>query len=212
MEKKDKVAVKDSGDGRTAVAPQAPAEPAVRGSTLAAPREAVSQTIADERRTLPEYAQRVVDAHLIANASRALNEQCFRHIHTFKPLTLTFANLRANSKAFLTLRGDQAAIWSDGGGGDRLVGLSLSSTVDPVLYVSNFLINAREMYLQTYKDIRELQILLYLRTEQNRVTGRVDLPPNASVTFQSRDDRSTVIGLSSFAIALGRDMDSRDRT
>jgi len=159
--------------------------------------------IAQERRTLPEQARQFLDAHLLANPIRLRNERCFRDVQTFKPVTLTVANLPANSKAFLTLQDDQDAIWSDGGAGDRLVGLSVSSRVDPTIYVSNFLINARELYLQTYQNAQEIQISLYLRTEQRLVRGKADLPPGASVTLQSSNDRSTVIGLSSFAIDLG---------
>ncbi|MGV2287330.1 hypothetical protein AAHK20_01330 [Trinickia sp. YCB016] len=191
---KDKSAPKDTSSGPKPAAP----------STIvaAAPESAAMRTIDAERNALPSDAKALLGAHVLANTVAAINERSFT-IETFKPVTLTFSNLRANSKAFLTLRPDQEAIWSDGGQGDRLVGLSISSRVDPVLYVSNFLVNAREMYLQTYQDAQEIQISLYLRTNQQGVRGRVDLPPGASVTLESNDDRSTVIGLSSFAIDLG---------
>jgi len=180
-------------------------KPAPGGGSAApatAPTVSVAQMISNDRKTLSEQALKYLNAHVLANPSHALNEECFRDCHSFKPITLTFANLRANSKAFLSLQSGQKAIWSDGGESERLVGLSFSSRVDPVIYVRNFLINAREMYLQTYKDCNEIQVNLYLRTDLHGVKGKVDLPPGASVTLQSGNDRSTVIGLSSFAIDL----------
>ncbi len=200
METKTKNPVKDSASGGPALAAKAAPPPAAVASV---PDRTVVQTIARERSALPDEARQFLDAHLLANKSRALNEQCFTQVHTFKPLTLTFNALRANSKAFLTLRPDELAIWSDGGKGNRLVGLAVSSRLDPVLYLSNFLINAREMYLQTYQDAQEIQIDLYVRTTQRGIKGNVDLPPGASVTLRSTNDRSTVIGVSSFAIDLG---------
>jgi hypothetical protein len=198
---------KDNKDAKDKSAPKdIPAGPkpdATSAILAAAPESAVMRTITEERNALPSDAKELLDAHVLANTVLAINERSFQQIRTFKPVTLTFSNLRANSKAFLTLQPDQEAIWSDGGEGDRLVGLSISSRIDPVLYVSDFLINAREMYLQTYQDAQEIQISLYVRTDQQGVRGRVDLPPGASVTLQSNDDRSTVIGLSSFAIDLG---------
>ncbi|MFC5475551.1 hypothetical protein [Paraherbaspirillum soli] len=198
METKEKGNIKEPAGGiglpatKTATPNEEPLAPALE----------ISQLIANERNALSDEARQFLDAHLIANPSHALNERCFRQTQSFKPVTITFANLRANSKAFLTLQADQEAIWSDGGEGERLVGLSLSSRVDPVIYVRNFLFNAREMVLQTYKDCHEIQIGLYLRTDQRSIKGRVDLPPDASVTLQSNSDRSTVIGMSSFAIDL----------
>jgi hypothetical protein len=199
METKAKNPVKEPPSGAPALAVKTPA-PAPAVATV--PEQAVVETIARERNALPGEARQYLDAHLLANKSRALNEQCFTQVHTFKPLTLTFNALRANSKAFLTLRPDELAIWSDGGKGNRLIGLAVSSRLDPVLYVSNFLINAREMYLQTYQDAQEIQIDLYVRTTQPGIRGNVDLPPGASVTLRSTCDRSTVIGVSSFAIEL----------
>jgi len=200
METKAKNPIKDPQSGGPALAAKA-ATPAA--AVAGVPDQTVIQAIARERSALPDEARQFLGAHLLANRSRALNEQCFTQVHTFKPLTLTFSAVRANSKAFLTLRPDEAAIWSDGGKGNRLVGLSVSSRLDPVLYVSNFLINAREMYLQTYQDAQEIQIDLYVRTLQRGIRGNVDLPPGASVTLRSTNDRSTVIGVSSFAIELG---------
>jgi len=200
METKAKNPGKDSSSGGPALAAKAAAPVAAVPGVA---EEAVVQTIAKERSALPPEARQFLDAHLLANRSRALNEQCFTQVHTFKPLTLTFNALRAHSKAFLTLRPEELAIWSDGGKGNRLVGLAVSSRLDPVLYVSNFLINAREMYLQTYQDAQEIQIDLYVRTTQRGIKGNVDLPPGASVTLRSTSDRSTVIGVSSFAIDLG---------
>lgn len=193
---------KDKGPGKEPAGGNAPVK-TQSSSTVARPAATpIDLVIAKERNALPAEARQFLDAHLIANPSHALNERCFRHTHTFKPMTIIFNGLRANSKAYLSLQADQEAIWSDGGEGDRLVGLALSSRIDPVLYVQNFLVNAREMYVQTYQDSHDIQIDLYLRTEQRGIRGRVDLPPGASVTLQSENDRSTVIGLSSFAIEL----------
>lgn len=116
-----------------------------------------------------------------------------------QPLKISLSNLRANSKAFVILREDQAAIWSEGDG-TGLVGLSISTSRDPALYVRNFLINAREFYVQTYNACQEITVNLYVRTPQDGVRGRVDLPPGATITLQSNRDRTSLVGLSTFAI------------
>ena len=112
-------------------------------------------------------------------------------------LIITVANLRANSKLFLNMRDDQWALWSAGGG---LRGVNIRATKDPLLYLNSFLINAREMYLQTYADSTEMQINVYVYTPQSSLRGRVDLPPGASVTLETRSDRTSLIGLSSFDV------------
>lgn len=135
-----------------------------------------------------------------SNPAHRLNRECHEQVDSFKPVTITFSNLRANSKVFLALREDQKAIWSEGDDSNRLVGLKLSSSKDAALYVKSFLINAREMYIQTYEICQEIEMNLYVRTHQKFVQGRVDLPPGASVTLQSMKDRTSIIGLSSFSI------------
>lgn len=118
-----------------------------------------------------------------------------------QPLKISLSNLRANSKAFVIIREDQAAIWSEGDG-TGLVGLSFATTRDPALYVRNFLINAREFYVQTYNTCQEITVNLYVRTPQASIRGRVDLPPGATITLQSNRDRTSLVGLSTFAIDL----------
>lgn len=114
-------------------------------------------------------------------------------------LSITVSGLRANSKMFLNIREDQWAVWSEGyGRGMR--GVVVEATKDPVLALSSFLVNARELYLQTFKDSQEMRVNLYVRTRQPSLRGRIDLPPGASVTLESRSDRTSLIGLSSFAI------------
>lgn len=142
-----------------------------------------------------------LQSHLLSNPLHALNEQCYHEVTTFRQLSIRFFQLRANSKAFLTIRADQKAIWSEGGADSRMVGLCMSSSA-PAMYLSSLLINAREIILETYQDCDEVSIELYVQTTQPQLQGRVDLPPGASVCLQSRGDRSTVIGLSSFAIDL----------
>lgn len=116
-----------------------------------------------------------------------------------QPILILIQSLRANSKVFITLRDDQRAAWSEGSG-RGLVGFSLSSLKDPTIYMRSFLINSREIYLQSYRACEELQCQLYVRTTQREVRGRVDLPPGATVTFQTGIDRLSVVGLSSFAV------------
>lgn len=117
----------------------------------------------------------------------------------FKPLNIVLRNVRANSRVLITIRDDQHAAWSEGDG-RGLVGLSFSTSVDPALYLSNFLINAREFFVQTYADSQEIAVQLYVRTTQRDLRGRVDLPPNAVATLQSSTDRTSLVGLSAFAI------------
>ncbi|QAU25022.1 hypothetical protein EO087_14310 [Dyella sp. M7H15-1] len=116
-----------------------------------------------------------------------------------RPLTISLQNVRANSKASLIIRDDQVAMWSEGDGAG-LVGLSFSTTRDPALYLRNYLINAREFYVQTYNTCQEILVNLYVRTAQPGFRGRVDLPPGAVATLQSNTERVSLVGLSAFAI------------
>lgn len=156
----------------------------------------------DDDVELSEDERLYLNSHLKANPLHQVNEHCFTEVNVFRQMNITFYNLRANSKAFLSIRPDQMAIWSEGGESSKMVGLSFSTSTQPTLYLRNFLINAREMYLETYQDCSEINIGLYVRTEQFQLKGRVDLPPGASVTMQSRCDRTSIIGLSSFGIDL----------
>lgn len=155
-----------------------------------------------ERQELTQEQKRHLFSHEIVNGDNTLNKSLYSKVKNHKQIAITFDNLRANSKVFINLRSDQEAIWSEGDQSNRLVGLSISTTKDTVLAVSSFLVNARELLIQTYDYCAEIKVQLYVLTDQNHVKGRVDLPPQASVTFQSINDRTTVIGLSSFAIDL----------
>lgn len=164
-------------------------------------RSIIEQIKADAD-ALTEDQRAHLNAHVLANTMHDLNERCFTEINTFRQMSITFRNLRANSKAFLAIRGDQVAIWSEGGASSKMVGLSFTATTQPTMYLRNFLVNAREMYLETYQDCAEIELELYVRTNQKQLKGKVDLPPGASVTLESRCDRSSIIGLSSFGIDL----------
>lgn len=151
--------------------------------------------------TLPKEAmQRHLGAHLDESDLMDLMSQDDASF-ACQPLKISLSNLRANSKAFVIIREDQAAIWSEGDG-TGLVGLSFATTRDPALYVRNFLINAREFYVQTYNTCQEITVNLYVRTPQAGIRGRVDLPPGATITLQSNRDRTSLVGLSTFAIDL----------
>jgi len=150
----------------------------------------------------PEQSRHLHSHHGLINPLHKANAACFAEVHSFKQFTLTFFNLRANSKAFLSIRPDQHAIWSEGGGNSNMVGLRFSTSTAPLLYLRTFLINAREMFLETYQDCSEITISLSIRTDQHHIKGKVDLPPGASITLESRCDRCNIIGLSSFAVDL----------
>jgi hypothetical protein len=172
------------------------------GPIAASSSDEVISRIELEANALSPQEQQHLHSHLVSNAVLQLNEETYLSTQVFKELLITFQNLRANSKSFLNIRHDQRAIFAEGDASHRLVGLSLSTSADPVIYVRSFLVNAREMYLQTYRDCTEITVRLYVRTEQSYVKGRVDLAPGAAVTLESRNDRSTLIGLSSFAVDL----------
>lgn len=172
------------------------------GSLQATSEDEVIARIRLDAQSLTQQEQQQLHSHDIGNAVAELNEATYESTEVFRELLITFQNLRADSKAFLNIRPDQRAIFSEGDDSNRLVGLSLSTSTDPVIGVRNFLVNAREMFLQTYQDCAEIKVLLYVRTDQSHVKGRIDLPPGAAVTLQSRNDRTTIIGLSSFAIDL----------
>ena len=155
-----------------------------------------------ERLELTQEEQEHLLSHKKIDADNQLNHEMYCSAKSYKRVEINFSNLRAGSKAFINLRPDQKAIWSEGDQSNRLVGLGLTTTKDDVLFVSNFLVNARELFIQTYDLCSEIKVQLYVLTDQKFIKGRVDLPPEASVTFQSLNDRSTIIGLSSFAIDL----------
>lgn len=164
--------------------------------------QAIMARVQQEADSLSPELRKHLGAHVLANRLHDLNEKCFNEIQNFKSVSLTFYTLRANSKAFLSLRPDQMAIWSEGSDGNNLVGLGFGTSTAPALYLRNFLINAREMFLETYQDCSEIVLTLYVRTNQKQIKGRIDLPPGASITLQSRCDRCNIIGLSSFALDL----------
>ena len=115
MDAKEKNNIKDAvAAGASPLNPK-PAPGPAAPAAMPAPFLSAAQMISNDRKTLPEQARQYLGAHLLANPSHALNEQLFRSCHSFKPITLTFTNLRANSKAFLSLQPGQDAIWSDGG-------------------------------------------------------------------------------------------------
>lgn len=140
--------------------------------------------------------------HLVSHLNEAALHASMaedKHEVVCMPLRITLQNLRANSKALVIIRDDQRAVWSEGDG-SGLVGLSFSTSRDPALYVRNFLINAREFYVQTYNTCQEILVNLYVRTSQPGLRGRVDLPPGAIITLQSTTERVSLVGLSAFAI------------
>ncbi|MFZ6765740.1 hypothetical protein ACO0LM_01550 [Undibacterium sp. Di26W] len=145
--------------------------------------------------------QQHLQAYAQINLVDTLNMRCYADVSVFHPINIAFLNLRANSKALLAIGAGQRAIWSEGGGNNVLVGLGLSTSA-PALYLRSFLINAREIIVEPFQDCAQLNIALYVRTEHTQLRGRVELPPGASVTLQSRCDRSSLIGLSSFAMEL----------
>ena len=162
----------------------------------------LEEQIEQEKLELSPEQKQHLHNHDKTDSDNLLNAELFRRLRIYRQLNITFNDLRANSKAFLIIRPDQQAIFSEGDDSNRLSGISLSTSADSALFVENFLVNARELFVQTYADMSEIRIQLYVLTEQSNVKGLVDLPPGASVTLSSRNDRSSVIGLSSFALDL----------
>jgi hypothetical protein len=163
----------------------------------APPPSPAEETPQDALLAAPIRSQRLVD-HVDEETLKGKLFRADRDV-AFRPLTIALRNVRANSRVLITIRDDQHAVWSEGDG-RGLVGLSFSTSVDPALYLSKFLINAREFFVQTYADSQEILVQLYVRTTQRDLRGRVDLPPNAVATLQSGTDRTSVVGLSAFAI------------
>lgn len=174
-----------------------PADPGTEGVSAVTGDE-VSVTATQDAAALTPAQQKHLRSHLneaaLANSIFQADEPM-----PYQAVNIVLQNVRANSKVFVTIRDDQTAVWSEGDG-KGLVGLSFSTTRDQALYLSNFLINAREFFLQTYSDCQEILVQLYVRTAQHDLRGRVDLPPGAIATLQSRTDRTSVVGLSAFAI------------
>jgi len=165
-------------------------------------QEDISQLLEKERAELNQSEQIQLSSFTEIYSQRDRDRKLYSSKASTKPITLTFNNLRANSKVFLSLREDQNAIFHAGNKQDKLSGLRLSTQKDPVLNLRNFLVNARELYLQTFSDCSTITLNVSILTDQDFLKGKVDLPPNASVTIQTQTDRSSLIGLSSFAIDL----------
>ncbi|MBY0572821.1 MAG: hypothetical protein K2P84_03995, partial [Undibacterium sp.] len=140
----------DQDAGKADIAPEPSQIP------VASISEAPPLLAAEKARSMIEHIKGEADAlsaeqrahlnsHIIANTLHETNERCFVDVNVFRQMTITFYGLRANSKAFLSIAPDQLAIWSEGGAGSRMVGLSFTAVTQPTLYLRNFLINAREM-------------------------------------------------------------------
>lgn len=121
------------------------------------------------------------------------------------PIELTFYNLGANTEAHIRLDSSGKARWGNGVPGSQLVGVSMSSSPrGSLLAVNSFLINYRNVSLFTNAVCTEIHARLYMHTLEPSFSGRVDLPPDATVTIESAVDRTTLAehGLSSYTLAL----------
>jgi hypothetical protein len=164
--------------------------------------EMVISQVEKEREELSDIEKQHLHSFSGTDTDNALNAKIYAESRNFTRLTLSFNNLRARSKAFLTLRDDQHAIFSEGNNSMQLSGLSLSTAKDTALNLDSFLVNARELYLKTFDSCQQINVQIYVLTDQPYVKGRVDLPSGASLTLQSPNDRTSLIGLSSFALDL----------
>lgn len=121
------------------------------------------------------------------------------------PIELTFYTLRANSEARVQLDASMQARWGNGEPDSKLVGISLCALPrGTTLTLSSFIVNFREIHLVTYQACQEIRVRLYVHTLERSFSGRVDVPPSATVTIESPLDRTTLAenGLSSFVLAL----------
>ena len=121
------------------------------------------------------------------------------------PIELTFYNLATKTEAHVLLDADRTPRWGNGVPGSQLVGISVSSWPrGSLLAVNSFLINYRNIWLLTTAACAEIHARVYVHTLERSFSGRVDLPPGATVTIESPVDRTTLAehGLSSYTLAL----------
>ena len=130
-----------------------------------------------------------------------------RRTMSVHPVSIEIDKLRAGSRAVIALREDELAIWSSEDPTDNTSKLSVENSVGGMLAISEFVINSLGLSLCASDFCEKIRVKLYVRSSGYMVFGRVDLPPEATVTFESPIDRTTVAGLSSFALGCAAQLD-----
>lgn len=98
---------------------------------------------------------------------------------------------------------DGTSTWAMGDADATIVGIAIESTARSIpLKLSSFMLNKRELDFVTYSACDEIRVEICVCCINDMIRGQVDLPLGANVTFQSAVDRSTLMGLSSFALSF----------
>jgi hypothetical protein len=98
---------------------------------------------------------------------------------------------------------DDPAEWCDGKSLYESGRVSVRTRgTDSSAQLRSFVINAREICIETDGPCEEVEIRLYLDTHNPFCHGRVDVQSGASVTLESQTDRTTLSGNSSFALGV----------
>ncbi|HVW51129.1 MAG TPA: hypothetical protein VHC91_12155 [Trinickia sp.] len=120
------------------------------------------------------------------------------------PMRITLSSMKAGYKARLKLyemEGDQG--WTVGERCDLMVGVSVKFvTPNPSVNLNSFSIGPHELSICVNQDCERIDICLYIRAKKSFLKGSVQLPQGGVATVESVVDRASLVGMSSFGIAL----------
>jgi hypothetical protein len=118
-----------------------------------------------------------------------------------KCVSIILNQIPADGKVRIWLRDKPISAWALGDEKADLVGVSLgTASRSDVLKFNYFIINKCELMFCSYAACAEIRIIIYIQCESDAIRGYVDLPIGASAVFQSEVDRTSLVGLSSFAL------------
>lgn len=115
---------------------------------------------------------------------------------------LKFSNVKKGSRASITIAPESLALWSEGFSRQQFLGIKFSAEDGGVMNVKNLSLNDRELSFIATENATNITVNLFVQTHSKLLRGRVELPPGATVMIESVYDRSTLLGLSSFAVEL----------
>jgi hypothetical protein len=120
------------------------------------------------------------------------------------PLRLQLIGMKIGYQAHVKLLNmDDVDGWAIGDRCDRLVGISLKFTSSFIgMNLNGFVIKPREFFICVQQDCEQIDVCLYVRTKRSMLRGSVRLPQGGTVTLESSVDRASLVGMSSFGIAL----------
>lgn len=98
---------------------------------------------------------------------------------------------------------EHPSCWVIGSRCDQIVGVAVKiAQSSGSQNLNGFSINAGQLSVSVSQDCEKIDVNVYIRTKGSLLRGGVQLPQGGSITIESPVDRATLIGVSSFGIAL----------